>query len=175
MRKLRTARVWHQSMDGDGESGGESSGEKDGKSEGHKFGFECPACEDQFPAALLMPSLLMPSSSASVVAPASSAPLVPPSSSAPLVPPSSLVPAPTGASQRAALVPATSTALKPAYEVPKEGSQKARMVVHQHQLSMTCLAAFTFGCAALRGAPRRAGRRVEAGSGPVGGQDLEQV
>ena len=166
MRKLRTARVWHQSMDGDGDSGGES----DGKSEEHKFAFECPACEDQFPAALLMPS-----SSASVVAPASSAPLVQPSSSAPLVPPSSLVPAPTGASQRAALVPATSTALKPAYEVPKEGSQKARMVVHQHQLSMTCLAAFTFGCAALRGAPRRAGRRVEAGSGPVGGQDLEQV
>ena len=170
MRKLRSARVWHQSMDGDGDSGGESGGESDGKSEEHKFGFECPACEDQFPAALLMPS-----SSASVVAPASSAPLVPPSSSAPLVPPSSLVPAPTGASQRAALVPATSTALKPACEVPKEGSQKARMAVHQHQLSMTCLAAFTFGCAALRGAPRRAGRRVEAGSGPVGGQDLEQV
>ena len=170
MRKLRSARVWHQSMDGDGESGGESGGESDGKSEEHKFGFECPACEDQFPAALLMPS-----SSASVVAPASSAPLVPPSSSAPLVPPSSLVPAPTGASQRAALVRATSTALKLAYEVPKGGSQKARMVVHQHQLSMTCLAAFTFGCAALRGAPRRAGRRVEAGSGPVGGQDLEQV
>ena len=38
MRKLRSARVWHQSMDGDGDSGGESGGESDGKSEEHKLG-----------------------------------------------------------------------------------------------------------------------------------------
>ena len=103
-------------MDGDGESGGES----DGESKEHEFGFECPACEDQFP-----------SSSAAPLVPA------PPSNSA-------LVPA----SKTSALVPATSTALTLAYEVPKGASQKARMVVHQKQLNKTCLAAFECSCPA---------------------------
>ena len=78
---------------------------------------------------------LVPATSAAL-APATSTALVPDASTA-------LVPATS-----TALVPATSTALTLAYEAPKGGSQKARMVVHQQQLSETCLSRFKCSCPA---------------------------